>query len=351
MTRGVPPLRRHRRHALWIALPAAGVALFFALQAPAVAPPDLDRALAAQRTLAAERPGDPQVLNDLGNLLVLADRPEEAESAYRQALELAPEMISARYNLGLLLLQTERPKEALAEFRKVVEAEPDHAWAHYQIGAIYDQRGSEHQAVKEYGKAFRLDPQLAFPEINPHVIENEHVTEAMLLAYRDLPLVARVPKAYEDPSRIVNLMVPSSEAEQPAQETQEAAPGEPGVGPTPAFTPGTAGEPVTPPAKENGESGERVLREKDLQQGGTVNQIVVPGGVYQPPRGGVRVPPVRTYTPPNRTTPGNPANGRPRGAVPEVPQGRQRFVPGVPSTGRLEVELFPSEGDPTTPAG
>jgi hypothetical protein len=339
-------LRRHRKRALWIAIPAAFAAVFLALQAPAVAPPDLGRALASQRTLAAERPGDPQVLNDLGNLLVLAGDLDEAESAYGGALELAPDMTSARYNLGLLLLQTDRPRRALAEFRKVVEAEPDHAWAHYQIGAIHDQRGSERQAIKEYSKAFRLDPQLAFPEVNPHVIQNDHVTEAMLLAYRDLPVVARVPKAYEEPTRIVNLMVPEPEAAKAApaaQAEQPAQSGERGMRPTPTYDPETAGEPGAPVA---GEEGERVLSEQDLQRGGTVNQVVVPGGVYPPPaRGGTRVPPVRTYTPPSLTTP----EGRQPGAA--VPPPRQRFVPGIPSTGRLELQLFPSEGDQTASAG
>lgn len=339
----MPRLVRHRKHALWITLMALGVAAFAALRAPAVGPPGLDRALASQRTLAAERPNDPQVANDLGNLLVLAGETGAAEKAYRRALELAPDMTSARYNLGLLLLQTERPKEALKSFRAVVDAEPEHAWAHYQIGAVLDQKGDESEAVREYSKAFRLDPQLAFPEINPHVIQNRHVTEAMLRAYRNLPVVSQVPKAYEEPSRIVNLMVPEPAVgapgvEEPAQAAETRKRGKAdGMRPTPAYTPGAPGEePAT--ARPGGEK-ERILREEDLQRGGAVNQVVVPGGVYQPPRGGTRVPPVRTFPPGGSTSP----DGRNPGTQP--PTGRQRFVPGIPSTGRLEIELFPTESD------
>lgn len=340
----MPRLAKHRRKTFWIAFAVLGVAGLAALQA-AVAPPNLSNALESQKALAVEQPADPQVQNDLGNLLILAGRQEEAEAAYRRALELAPDMTSARYNLGLLLLQTERPQEALAAFRAVVEAEPRHAWAHYQIGVIHDQKGSTGRAVKQYGKAFRLDPQLAFPEVNPHVIQNRHVTEAMLVAYRDLPVVAQVPKAYEEPSRIVNLMVPAPE---PTAVAAEGG-GEPGIRPTPTYAPGAPGEPAVPTA---GPEGERILREEDLQQGGTVNQIVVPGGVYQPPpRGGTRVPPVRTYTPPPR---GIAPEGRQPGALPPEttqPPGGQRFVPGIPSTGRLELQLFPTEGDDIAPAG
>ena len=330
-----------RKTTLTITLLALGAGAFAALRAPAVAPPDVSRALAAQRELATGLPGDPQIQNDLGNLLVLAGKPEAAEEAYRRALEIAPDMTSARYNLALLLIETERPKAALAELRRVVEAEPGNAWAHYQIGVVLDGTGSGRRAVKHYGRAFRLDPQLAFPEVNPHVIQNKRVTEAMLLAYEDLPLAAQAPKSYEQAGRIVSLMMPPEEAP-PAALAEGAAAGTPprsAVPPASTEAPGMQGEP--------GEGGARVLREEDLERG-DVNRVVVPGGVYVPPqpRGGTRAP-VRTFTPPD-------SQGRPPVAHPEPTEpGRQPVVPGAPSTGRLEIELVPgaSPDDQVAPAG
>jgi hypothetical protein len=329
-----------RRHAPWITLIVLGAAVLIALRAPAIAPPaNLGDAITSQRALAAERPADPQILNDLGNLLLLAGDMKEAEQAYRDAIGLDPEMTSARYNLALLLAQTERPGLALDELELVVEAQPENAWAHYQIGAILDARGSDRRAIKRYAIALRLDPQLAFPEVNPHVIENDHLTEAMLHAYRDLPLAAQAPKTYERPGRIVDLLVPSPPA--PAADAMPAGGGEAAAEPRSqaTYAPGAAqavGEAGAP-----GENGERVLRENDLEQGGTVNQIVAPG--YVPPQGGTRVQPGRpTFTPPGRVLPND---GRGPGASPGQPGGRQRFVPGVPSTGRLEIELFPVEDD------
>lgn len=334
-----------RKTTLTITLLVLGAAAFAALRVPAVAPPDVNRALAAQQDLAARQPADPQVQNDLGNLLLLAGETEAAEAAYRRALELAPDMTSARYNLALLLIETERPKAALRQLERVVKDEPDNAWAHYQIGAVVDQAGSERKAVKHYGRAFRLDPQLAFPEVNPHVIQNEHVTEAMLVAYEDLPLAAQAPKSYEQAGRIVSLMMPPAEAP-PAALAEGAAAGEPGAAagmrPRPVYTPEAGEAPGVP-----GEGGARVLREEDLESG-EVNRVVVPGGVYVPPqpRGGTRAP-VRTFTPPG-------TEGRQPGVLPEPTQpGRQRFVPGAPSTGRLEIELVPgvSPDDRVAPAG
>jgi hypothetical protein len=325
-----------RRTVLIVTLAALAVAILVALAAPAATPPDFERALAAQRNLAAERPFDPQVLNDLGNLLMLVGETGEAEDAYRRALELAPDMSSARYNLGLLLLQTDRPRLALAELEQVLEAEPEHAWAHYQIGAIYDLRGARRRAVQSYARAFRLDPQLAFPEVNPHVIDNRHLTQAMLVAYRDLPVIAQAPKTYEQPGRIVSLMIPPP-AESPAAAGETGTGRGAGMRPRPAYAPGEG---------EAAVAGERVLREEDLERGAPANQVVGPGAVYVPqPQGGTRVP-IRTYTPPD-------AAGRSPGAQPQPAQpGRQRYVPGLPSTGRLELELFPGGGgDEVAPAG
>lgn len=332
-----------RKTTLSITLLALAAAAVVALRAPAVAPPDLDRALTAQRDLAARHPADPQVQNDLGNLLLLAGDTEAAEEAYRHALETAPDMTSARYNLGLLLLQTERYGAALDELRRVVEAEPDNAWAHYQIGVIHDRRGAERKAVRHYGTAFRLDPQLGFPEVNPHVIQNEHVIEAMLLAYRGQPMTAQAPKSYAQPGRIVSLMLPPTEtpgAQAPAQ-AAEGAPAGQGMRPRPVYS---EEDGVAPPAA--GQEGQgRVLREQDLEPGGTVNQMVVPGTVPpSQPRGGTRTP-VRSFAPQDD-------QGRQPGAVPQPTRpGQQRFVPGTPSTGRLEIELLPGDGDEVTPAG
>ena len=357
---------------LVIGLAATG---FASLGTSASPPPNLDRAIAAQEALVAQNPSDAQARNDLGNLLVLDGRSAEAEDAYRNALELAPDLTSAHYNLGLLLAQKGERKAAVEQFQAVLAADPDHAWAHYQLGALYDARGSEKRAVKQYAKAFRLDPQLAFPEVNPNIIENRHVTEALLLAYRDLPAAAEAPKTYEQPSRIVSLMVQDQDQTQAAagQGTEPGAAVDAmggattegaeiqGIGPRPSL-PGAADEGAegTAEGEENGSG--RVLRPEDLEKENGLNQAAPTGttsGSYFPPRGGVRTPPRTYYQPPSNTPQGS-SGGNTRTIQPPNgqqlrPSGTQRFIPGVPSTGRLEMELLPGPGDPAetvaTPAG
>ena len=356
---------------LSISFVALGAVTFLALRAPAAPPPNLDRALTAQANLAARHPDDPKILNDLGNLQMLAGNLDDAETSYRQALQVAPDLTSARYNLALLLEQRREYREARQQLGEVLKAEPKNAWAHSQLGVVYAAQGSERQAIAQYAEAFRIDPQLAFPEVNPHVIDNPYVTKAMLKAYRDLPLASRAPKSYEEPSHIVAMMLPegTDPAAQPEQaagsadaaqdKTQgakgagEAAPA-PGMRPRPAFAPDEKDAGTVSP-----DEAEKVLRKEDLQGQRELNQATTTtgSGTYIPPQGGTRV---RTY-PPGYPEPGQTPNGRTPGSTATAPRGRAtpsqpstsrpsgpvHYVPGVPSTGRLETELLP--GPPTVP--
>jgi DNA-binding SARP family transcriptional activator len=308
----------------------------------AAAPPNLTHALEAQRRLVTEHPNDPAVYNDLGNLLLLAHQPADAETAYRKAVELDPKRTSALFNLGLLLQQRGKPKEALDSFRQVLEAQPEHAWAHYQIGAIYEAGGQESKAVDEYARAFALDPQLAFPEVNPHVVENKLVTEAMLRAYRQDYGVPMAPSVYEDPHRIAALLVPPP---QPlADAAKDAAAAKPATPQPPA-----AGQPAA------GQPG-KVLRQNDLD-GRATGQAGPPGSVRNPQQPGVRVPSnvprgTRQWERPEPTIQYPTDDGRQQMQVPAPgqvitppPAGGVYYRPGYQSTGRLNLQVMPDKAE------
>lgn len=170
--------------------------------------PDLVRALAEQQALVNADPGDAVARNDLGNLLELDSRYEEAEAAYRSALDLDPRLVSARFNLGLLLMQRMDFVAASETFQAVVDIDPGHAWAYYQLGVLAERRGERQRAIDRYARAFGLDPALSFAEVNPHVIDNELVTQSLLEAQRYLDRGAtKVPRQYGDRVRIAALML------------------------------------------------------------------------------------------------------------------------------------------------
>jgi hypothetical protein len=312
----------------------------------AVPPKNLTKAIETQRKLVAERPEDPAVYNDLGNLLMLVPKPADAEAAYRKAIELDPNKASALFNLGLLLQQQGELHEAEDLYQRTLKADPNHAWASYQLGSIQETRKQKSKAIDSYARAFALDPQLAFPEVNPHIVDNKLVTEAMLRAYRnDFGANRQVPKMYDDGARIASMLVPppaprTDEAKDQTATGQPPAPGtttrQPMLGPKSAGTAGT-----TP--------GTTVLREQDLRapagQAGAPGAARGAGTGARPTLGGQQGT-VRQWNRPEPTVQEVPGGGGDDdGAQPapviNPPSGGVYYRPGVQSTGRLNLQIAP----------
>lgn len=317
------------------------------------APTAFERALQAQRSLAEKQPANAAARVDLGNLLLLTGDRAAAEAAYREALRLDPKLVAAHYDLGLLLERRRKAMAALEEFRQVVKLDARHAWAHYRIGQILERRGQHGAAVAAYARAFALDPNLGFPDVNPEVIDSKLTTEALLAAYRSYAAQPVPPVAFADPKRIADLLVP----QRPAAAEPQAAPAatsEPGIRPKATFPPAAG----SPPGKKS--EFFKVLGPADLEPGNRSGQttptgplgVVRPGAYPQP----IRQPQIDpdtgeeydseepVFTPPPVYTPPV-QREQPRIITPG-------YVPGVPSSGRLDLRLLPLAGDaPPAPAG
>jgi len=319
-------------------LVAVGALLsIIAMTAAAAVPPNMQAALERQQRLASERPRDAAVFNDLGNLLVMAGEPSEAEAAYRHAVEVDPHRLSALYNLGLLQLQAGKTGEARQLFEKVIEIEPRHAWAHYQLGAVLERKGDRPRAVREYAQAFRLDPQLAFREVNPQIVENGMVTESLLLAYRRQSSASAAPPIYDERSRIRELLV--QEPGQPGKDATGAAP------------------PAAPPAAPGGRA--TVLRPGDLSGSSSLGQATAhgtrpsgppvagrPGLPYGAPSyvpqqdSGAYQGGARQWT---RPAPNPNVDGTQPGTVVTPPPVGLYYRPSPSSTGRLGTQVVPEQ--------
>lgn len=345
---------------LWLLLPTLAVAAAVAASAP---PPNLSKAVEAQKALAQQAPGDDAVLNDLGNLLRMAGRLAEAEDAYRQALTIAPHKVPPRYNLGLLLQQQGKPEKALDEFRQVVKTEPAFAWAHYQIGALLEAKGNEAAALTAYAKAFSLNPDLAFPKINPQVIDNGLLTAALLRSYREMAALPQAPNTYEDPEHITSLLVPpipSAPASERVASGTAVSPARAGESRTasPASRGGSA-RPVSNPVASS-----KVLSEDQL--GGRPTGQVTPlpgssrGGSRAATVAGTRGGGTTSWTWPRSGQGGSagrtPASQKPSlvnppGSAGGIRPGTTGFAPGINSTGRLENRVLPGPAVTTERAG
>lgn len=300
-----------------------------AIAAYAAVPPNLSKALETQRRLITERPQDPSVYNDLGSLLILEGRLDEAEQAYRKAIEIDPNKVSALFNLGQLQQQRGEVREALKLYERVVEVQPGHAWAHYQMGTLYEAWKQEQKAIEHYARAFALDPQLAFKEVNPQIVENGLITQAMLRAYNEGPKKPQAPRYFDERERIVNLLVPLPQPEARPEEVAE----QPSASQT---------------SKGSQGAGQTVLRQQDLNERAT-------GQATPQGRGGrasIRQSPsqrgLRQWNRPEPEVPVGEPGVDQEGVVPgEVitpPPGGVYYRPGAQSSGRSSLGLVPDEG-------
>jgi len=375
-------------------------ALFFwAPSSHATSPPNLDEALRAQQAQAHQYPHDPEILNDLGNLLVLAGSLSEAEDTYIRSLEISPDNTTTRYNLGLVLMEQGHAKKATKEFHQVLELEPYHAWSLYQLGTLSASAGRRSKAVEYYTRALSLNPELASPAVNPHIIENRYLTEAQLRLYLAKAEAAQAPRLYQNPGQVAELLIPTSESEttttpfvelitdpealpedqrviqpvEPRGPVDQSGVGNDGTQNLQRY-PAARWEPAESPSLDEGEmesedlrpqtewddssGADRVLTEQDLvpttvgQGVGSIDSTRSSSSTPPPARSGGTVSYPRATTPrsgsASGTAPPQPQTVTPR---PQPTPRSQSFVPTIGSTGRLDLELLVEDGLPAVASG
>ena len=98
---------------------------------------------------------------ELGNVLRLQRRFEEAIAAHQRTLSQKPDCAEAHCNLGLTLQNLGRHAEAVAAYREALHLKPDYVEAHCSLGVLLGTLGKSAEAIAEIEKAIALDPKLA----------------------------------------------------------------------------------------------------------------------------------------------------------------------------------------------
>src|SRR5262249_31787122 len=128
----------------------------------ALGPPDVAGGAREFLTAAvALSEGDVRVYMYFGNAVGTQGRYPGAESAYREALEIDPNLVVARVNLGFVLAAQHRLKAARAELVAGGGQAPEGAGAQYNLGVILQGLGETAGAVEAYQRAVAADPPFA----------------------------------------------------------------------------------------------------------------------------------------------------------------------------------------------
>ncbi len=104
---------------------------------------------------------DPVTHYNMGLLLALTGRVNEAIQEYESALERDPMHSDARTNLAAALARQGRLDRAAAELRRLLEHDPENAGARTNLGLVLLQQGHREQARAQLEEALKLNPQLA----------------------------------------------------------------------------------------------------------------------------------------------------------------------------------------------
>jgi tetratricopeptide (TPR) repeat protein len=117
-------------------------------------------------------------------------RLEEAEAAYRQALDLSPHHAETLHLLGLVTYRQHRLPEALDYLRAAIERQPTLPTYWFNLGVVSQRAGRSEDAVTAYQKAIALNPRYsdAYGNLGNVYRETGHLTDAIRAYERALSL-------------------------------------------------------------------------------------------------------------------------------------------------------------------
>lgn len=110
-------------------------------------------------------PGDYQVLAHIGSCLSAMGRLGEAESYFREALKGLDDPLT-HYNMGLLLALTGRLNEAVKEYEAALDRDPMHSDARTNLAAALARQGQLDRAAEELRRLLEYDPENAGARTN-----------------------------------------------------------------------------------------------------------------------------------------------------------------------------------------
>lgn len=96
--------------------------------------------------------------NGLGMYYLEKGDTQKAEPALRRALELEPDLETARFNLALILANHGLPAEGVRELNVLISSHPTSVRGHQLLGQLLGEQGDNEQAMLHLDTALRLDP-------------------------------------------------------------------------------------------------------------------------------------------------------------------------------------------------
>jgi tetratricopeptide (TPR) repeat protein len=118
-------------------------------------------ALATMEQLLAVQSQDGGHWFNYGFLLEADERYEQAETAFRRAVELRPALDRAWYGLGLVLIRLGRLDEAVDALKRNTQLQPMSPYGWYQLARVHVDRHEPEEAVRIIRHLQKFEPKVA----------------------------------------------------------------------------------------------------------------------------------------------------------------------------------------------
>ena len=103
---------------------------------------------------------------EVGDVLFLAGKVQDAIEHYEQALRIKPDHAKAHAGLGIALTQAGRLPEAIGHFEQALRIRPNFAGAHNNFGVALLRLGRVQEAIRQYDQALLISPNYAEAHYN-----------------------------------------------------------------------------------------------------------------------------------------------------------------------------------------
>jgi tetratricopeptide (TPR) repeat protein len=131
---------------------------------------EYDKAIAEGERGVALYPSGSEAYGAYAAALLFACRPEEAIPLLQKAIRLNPNANPITFvNFGYALLMTGRFEEAVSAFKKALQPAPDDIIAHVLLASTYGLMGREKEARAEAAEVLRINPKFSLDQFAPTI--------------------------------------------------------------------------------------------------------------------------------------------------------------------------------------
>ena len=131
------------------------------------------------------QPNHPDALHLLGMIAFQSGQSQRAAELIRQAIDVNPSTAIYQNNLGMALRECGRLDEAAAAYHRAIELQPDYAEPHNNLGNILKDKGDDAGAIAAFENAVRLQPGFAEAHYNLGcVLQKQKQLDEAVAAFR-----------------------------------------------------------------------------------------------------------------------------------------------------------------------